>query len=146
MDMFHVDLMAEASDPDIVLPVGTYEITDTYEYGTVIAGMGIDMWSGRVEPGYYAGITDDGYVTYPFYFLVEGTVEVSKNEAGNLHVEVNAINSYEVPVHLVYDAGSATDVEDITADNTNIQKVVQNGQLLIIRNGKVYNATGVQVK
>lgn len=87
-----------------------------------------------------------GNVTYPFYFLVEGTVEVSKNEAGNLHVEVNAINSYEVPVHLVYDAGSTTDVEDITADNTNIQKVVQNGQLLIIRNGKVYNAVGVQVK
>ena len=146
MDMFNFNLLVEASDPDIVLPVGTYEITDTYDYGTVIAGMGIDMWSSTVTPGYYAGITDDGYVTYPFYFLVEGTVEVSKNEAGNLHVEVNAINSYEVPVHLVYDAGSPTDVEDITADNTNIQKVVQNGQLLIIRNGKVYNASGVQVK
>ena len=147
MDMFNFNLLAEASDPDIVLPVGTYEITDTYDYGTVIAGMGIDMWSSTVTPGYYAGITDDGYVTYPFYFLVEGTVEVSKNEAGKLHVEVNAINSYEVPVHLVYDdAGSATAVEDITADDTNIQKVVQNGQLLIIRNGKAYNAVGVQVK
>ena len=145
MDMFNFNLLAEASDPDIVLPVGTYEITDTYDYGTVIAGMGIDMWSSTVIPGYYSGITEDGHVTYPFYFLVEGTVEVSKNEAGKLHVEVNAINSYEVPVHLVYDAGSATAIEDITADNTNIQKVVQDGQLLIIRNGIVYTSTGVQV-
>ena len=146
MDMFNFSLMAEASDPDIVLPVGTYEITDTYEYGTVVAGMGIDMWSSTVTPGYYSGITEDGYVTYPFYFLVEGTVEVSKNEAGKLHVEVNAINSYEVPVHLVYDA-SVTAIENIsTEDMIGFKKMMIDGQLVIIRNGKAYNAIGAQVK
>ncbi|MBE6319639.1 MAG: hypothetical protein E7075_01610, partial [Bacteroidales bacterium] len=131
MDMFNFYLMAEASDPDIVLPVGTYEITDTYEYGTVIAGMGIDMWSGSVEPGYYAGITDDGYVTYPFYFLVEGTVEVSKNEAGLLHIEVNAINSYEVPVHIVYDATPVTPAEPVEMVGV-VKRAVQNGDTVIV--------------
>lgn len=146
MDMFNFYLMAEAADPDIVLPEGTYEITDTYDYGTVIAGMGIDMWSGSVEPGYYAGITEDGYVTYPFYFLVEGTVEVKKNDDGSLYVEVNAVNSYDVPVHLVYDA-SATAVENIQSEDINgVKKMMIDGQLVIIRNGKAYNAVGAQVK
>ena len=146
MDMFNFYLMAEAADPDIVLPEGTYEITDTYDYGTVIAGMGIDMWSGSVEPGYYAGITEDGYVTYPFYFLVEGTVDVKKNDDGSLYVEVNAVNSYDVPVHLVYDA-SATAVENIQSEDINgVKKMMIDGQLVIIRNGKAYNAIGAQVK
>ena len=146
MDMFNFYLMAEAADPDIVLPEGTYEITDTYDYGTVIAGMGIDMWSGSVEPGYYAGITEDGYVTYPFYFLVEGTVDVKKNDDGSLYIEVNAVNSYDVPVHLVYDA-SVTAVENIQSEDINgVKKMMIDGQLVIIRNGKAYNAIGAQVK
>ena len=146
MDMFNFYLMAEAADPDIVLPEGIYEITDTYDYGTVIAGMGIDMWSGSVEPGYYAGITEDGYVTYPFYFLVEGTVDVKKNDDGSLYIEVNAVNSYDVPVHLVYDA-SVTAVENIQSEDINgVKKMMIDGQLVIIRNGKAYNAIGAQVK
>ena len=146
MDMFNFYLIAETADPDIVLPEGTYEINNTWEYGTVVAGMGIDMWEGTVAPGYYSGITEDGHVTYPFYFLVEGTVEVSKNEAGKLHVEVNAINSYEVPVHLVYDA-SVTAIENIsTEDMIGFKKMMIDGQLVIIRNGKAYNAIGARVK
>jgi hypothetical protein len=38
-------------------------------------------------------------------------------------------------------------VENITTDHTNnVVKRLVNGQLLIIRNGKAYNATGALVK
>ena len=146
MDMFNFYLIAETADPDIVLPEGTYEINNTWEYGTVVAGTGIDMWSGEIAPGFYGAMTEDGYISLPLYFLVEGTVEVKKNDDGSLYVEVNAVNSYDVPVHLVYDA-SVTAIENIsTEDMIGFKKMMIDGQLVIIRNGKAYNAIGAQVK
>ncbi len=147
MDMFNFYLIVEASDPEIVLPVGTYEISNTWEYGTVVAGTGLDMWSGTIAPGFYGAMTEDGYISLPLYFLVEGTVEV-KNNNGYLYVEVNAVNSYDVPVHLVYDAAAGTTaIEDIQSEGVvDVQKKIVDGQLIIIRNGKAYNAAGVQVK
>ena len=146
MDMFNFYLIVEASDPDIVLPEGTYEINNTWEYGTVVAGTGIDMYTGQIAPGFYGAMTEDGYISLPLYFLVEGTVEVKKNDDGSLYVEVNAVNSYDVPVHLVYDA-SVTAIENIsTEDMIGFKKMMIDGQLVIIRNGKAYNAIGAQVK
>lgn len=146
MDIFNFYLIAETADPDIVLPEGTYEISNTWEYGTVVAGTGVDMYTGQVAPGFYGILTEDGEITLPLYFLVEGTVEVKKNDDGSLYVEVNAVNSYDVPVHLVYDA-SATAVENIQSEDINgVKKMMIDGQLVIIRNGKAYNAVGAQVK
>ena len=146
MDMFNFYLIAETADPDIVLPEGTYEINNTWEYGTVVAGTGVDMYTGKIAPGFYGILTEDGEITLPLYFLVEGTVEVKKNDDGSLYVEVNAVNSYDVPVHLVYDA-SVTAIENIsTEDMIGFKKMMIDGQLVIIRNGKAYNAIGAQVK
>ena len=41
-------MIVEETDPDIVLPVGEYEINNSGEYNTVIAGQGIDMWMGMI--------------------------------------------------------------------------------------------------
>lgn len=146
MDMFNFYLIAETADPDIVLPEGTYEINNTWEYGTVVAGTGVDMYTATIAPGFYGTMTEDGKISLPLYFLVEGTVEVKKNDDGSLYVEVNAVNSYDVPVHLVYDA-SVTAVENIQSEDINgVKKMMIDGQLVIIRNGKAYNAIGAQVK
>lgn len=146
MDMFNFYLIAETADPDIVLPEGTYEINNTWEYGTVVAGTGVDMYTATIAPGFYGTMTEDGKISLPLYFLVEGTVEVKKNDDGSLYVEVNAVNSYDVPVHLVYDA-SVTAVENIQSEDINgVKKMMIDGQLVIIRNGKAYNAVGAQVK
>jgi hypothetical protein len=76
---------------------------------------------------------------------VDGIVEV-KNNNGSLYIEVNAVNSYDVPVHLVYDA-SATGVENIDVEKmAGTSKVIIDGQLYIIRDGKAFNAMGAQVK
>lgn len=39
-----------------------------------------------------------------------------------------------------------TDIENVTIPNTSLQKVIHNGQLYIIRDGKTYNVMGVEVK
>jgi hypothetical protein len=60
-------------------------------------------------------------------------------------MEVNAVNSYGVEVHIVFD-GSATGVENIpVGDAIGTQKWMLDGQLLIIRNGNVYDVTGARL-
>ena len=131
------------SDPETIIPEGTHEINDTWFDGTVLASIGMKA-DGSVIPSYYARYVD-GWVAEPFYFFQTGTVEVTKNADGKLSFEINALNSCNIPVHIVY-GGAATSVENTHASVKAASKQIRNGQLLIIRNGKVYNAHGAQVK
>ena len=130
-------------DANTVIPVGTYEINSTWMDGTVLASTGME-WDGSVIPSYYAGYVD-GWVAEPYYFFQTGTVEVAKNAEGNLSLEINAFNSCGIPVHIVY-GDVTTGMENINTNAVDTQKQMVNGQLLIIRDGKAYNAIGVQVK
>ena len=76
--------------------------------------------------------------------MVGGTVIVEKIN-GQLKVEVNAVNSYDVPIHIVYD-GTTTDLSNTQIPIADTKKVLRDGQLVIIRNGKAYTSIGVQVK
>ena len=130
-------------DAETVIPVGTYEINDTWFVGTVLASIGMNV-DGSVIPSYYARYVDD-WVAEPFYFFQTGTVEVSKNADGKLSIEINALNSCNIPVHILYD-GVASGVENINVNVAGIKKQIIDGQLVIIRDGKAYNAIGAQVK
>jgi hypothetical protein len=76
--------------------------------------------------------------------MTSGTVTVSK-KSGKLTFEVNALNSYDVPIHIIYEA-STTALEESSRTQINSQKKIIDGQLMIIRNGKTYNALGTQVE
>lgn len=130
-------------DAKTVIPVGTYEINSTWMDGTVLASTGME-WDGSVIPSYYARYVD-GYVAEPFYFFQEGTVVVDANAAGQLTLEINAANSCGIPVHIVYDA-TASSVENIDVNVAGVKKQILDGQLVITRDGKAYNAIGAQVK
>lgn len=133
---------SEEVDEDITIPVGTYTIDYTEDYGTVQANpgvQGIGVW-----PSFYALKAEGGYAV-PLWLLVSGTVEVSKDEDGNPHLEVNAVNSYGVEVHIVYD-GTTTGFENVKFNADGIRKQIVDGQLLIKRDGKTYNALGTQVQ
>ncbi len=135
---------AEEADEDIVIPVGTYTIDYTEDYGTVQANPGVQ--GNGVWPSFYAEKSEGG-LAVPLWLLVGGTVEVSKDKDGNPYMEVNAYNSYGVTVHIVYDGTPvAAGLEDITNDQVSAKKVLKNGQLLIIRNGETFNAVGQAVK
>ena len=76
---------------------------------------------------------------------LDGKVVV-ENVDGQLKITIDALNSYDVPAHIVYEA-SATAVENIVSGNTNnASKVVENGQLMIIKNDVKYNVLGSVVK
>ncbi len=131
------------SDAETIIPVGTYEINSTWFDGTVLASTGME-WDGSVIPSYYAHYVD-GWLVEPYYFFQEGTVVVTKETNNKLSFEINALNSCGIPVHIVYDA-SGTGVENINVNVEGVKKQILDGQLVIIRNGKAYNAIGAQVK
>ena len=142
-DITALYFVASETDAENVIALGTYPINSTWFDGTVLASTGMD-WDGNVMPSYYAGYME-GWLLEPFYFFVSGEVVVSKNEAGELALEINALNSCDIPVHIVYDLAS-TGIENIATSVMDAEKQIVDGQLLIIRNGKAYNAQGVQVK
>ena len=134
---------AEQADEDIVIPVGTYTIDYSEDYGTVQANPGVQ--GNGVWPSFYAEKAEDGFAV-PLWLLVSGTVEVTKDEDGHPYLEVNAYNSYGVPVHIVYDGTPiGTGVENITPEATEAKKVLKNGQLFIIRQGERFNVLGQSV-
>jgi hypothetical protein len=138
-----VAFFAEAVDPVIGIPAGTYPINDTQDYGTVMSNPGIQ--GNSIYPSYYLNLNAQGQILTPCYFMVSGNVVV-ENIEGHLKVTIDALNSYDVPAHIVYEA-SATAVENIVSGNTNnASKVVENGQLMIIKNDVKYNVLGSVVK
>ena len=133
-----------AADPDIVIPEGVYPINASWQSGTTLASSGI-LPDGPA-PSYVCFVDENGYLDPEgLYCLIDGTVIIEKVD-GKLKVVVDAVNSYDVSVKLQYNA-DGTAVDNITTDPTNdVAKRLVNGQLLIIRNGKAYNATGALVK
>ena len=135
------DLMAlwfyvEYIDDEIVIPEGEYAINDSGDYWSVIKG------DGSLGKSFYA--THDGEYFTLLYFLVNGSVVISKKE-GRLQLEMHALNSYDIPVHIVYDP-MITGVNNTPSPTTNSQKRLRHGQLLIEREGKIYNAQGIEMK
>ena len=139
-----VAFFAEAADPVIGIPAGTYPINDEQDYGTVMSSPGVQ--GGYIYPSFYGNMNAQGQITIPCYFMVGGQVVV-ENIENHLKVTIDALNSYDVPAHIVYEAdpvGSA--VENVTVDTTNANKVVENAQLFILKDGVKYNVLGSVVK
>ena len=131
------------ADSDITLPAGVYPINASWVSGTTLACSGI-LPDGPA-PSYVCFVDAEGYLDPEgLYCLVDGTVTIEKVD-GKMKVEVDAFNSYDIPVKLHYNPTSSA-VEDITTDKVDTQKRLINGQLLIIRNGETYNANGALVK
>ena len=138
-DMFDLYFYTHTSDPDIVIPAGTYPINRTGQDGTVRANPGIS--DGYVYPSFYATI--DGDYLQDLYLFDSGVVEVSKDEQGKLYLEVTALDYYGNNVHLVYGTTS-TAVENITT-SAGVKKQLENGRLVIIKEGIRYNVLGYRL-
>ena len=139
---------AEAMDPVIGIPAGVYPINSSFEPGTVVASKGIGMDYLPLESYFCYLYEEDGelyYDQYGLYCLVEGTVTV-ENVNGKIKIDVDAINSWERPVKLHYQAAGSSAVENVEADSNDVKKALINGQLIIIRNGEKFNVMGTQVK
>ena len=143
-DILSLYFIAEDYDNEITFMPGTYTISDSQDYMTVLASVGVV--GGSVYPSFYGFMSADGQgIVTPLYFLVGGSVVVEKRD-GKLYLEVNAVNSYNVPIHIVFDGTKKTSgVENVTTEK-GASKRIENGQLLINRNGNTYNVLGAQIQ
>lgn len=139
-DMLVLYFFANQVDSEVIVPQGVYPINHSLVAGTVLSSTGANE-DNTVSPSLYASLTD-GYLD-ALYFLVDGTVKVEKVD-GKLRLEVEAVNSYDVPVHIVYDAQS-TDVEDVVHTQTSSNKVLRDGRLIINHGGKEYTILGIEI-
>ncbi len=143
---------ATEMDPEIGIPAGVYPINYTFEPGTVIESKGIAM-DGYPLESYFCTLQveedENGEMALYYdelYCMVDGTVTVDKLDGGIMHLEVDAVNSYDQPIKLSYTGPVNTGVEDvITPDSVGVKKVLINGQMYIIRNGVTYTATGAKL-
>ncbi len=142
-DKVTVAFSVKAVDPVTVLPAGTYPITDTGAVGTVFASPGVI--DGAIYPSFYGTLHPQGGLNVPCYFMVGGNVVV-ENLNGALKVTIDALNSNDIPAHIVYNAaGTNTAVDNVAVEN-NVSKVLENGQIFIMKDGVKYNAIGSVVK
>ena len=136
-DLLAMWFYVEQIDNEIIIPEGVYPIDYSDDYGSVLAA------DGSLGRTFYA--THDGEYFTSLYFLVDGTVTIRKKN-GKLSFEVQALNSYDVPVHIIYESSATSAVENITTEQTNSQKKMINGQMMIIRNDKKYNVLGSSIE
>ena len=139
-DMMVLYFFVETIDDEIVIPEGRYSINSSLAAGTVLASEGAND-DNTVSPSLYATLSD-GYLEN-MYFLVEGNVEVKKKD-GQLYVELDGVNSYDIPVHVVYDATS-TSVEIVTGVRENSCKMLRSNRLVIVVDGEEYDVMGVSL-
>lgn len=144
-DLLVLYLFADKADEEVTIPAGVYPINRSLVAGSVLASTGANE-DNTVSPSIYATLTD-GYLDQ-LYFIVDGEVVV-ENKNGHLRLEVNAVNSYGVEVHIVYDGTPInTDIENTHNQSpiANRQKLLRDGRLFIINNGRTYDITGASIK
>jgi hypothetical protein len=145
-DQLSLQFFVSEADEEIGIPVGTYPITSDNKMNTILAGQGVSE-SGSVAPSFYSTLVEQEGELYidKLYFLVSGQAVVEKID-GKLKMTIDAVNSYDVPVHIVYDGTEVeTGVENVTVEN-GASKVVENNQLFIMKEGVKYNVLGSVVK
>lgn len=144
-DQMSLLFFANTTDPEVGIPAGVYPLSATPAYGTAYASQGYVAGQG-VWPCFYSTLVEEAGELYldKLYYMVAGQIEVGKVD-GKLTMVIDAVNSYNVPIHITYNV-TDTAVEDVTSVGGEIKKCLENGQLVIIKNGVKYNATGSVVK
>lgn len=130
--------VTELMDDDYMIPAATYTIGRTGIAPEVTASQGL---IGEGVTRSFAGYrTSDGYLDMPTWYLIEGTVKVTRS-GENIDIEVNATNSANRTIHVIV-SNHGTGLTDIRAAKEPSEKFIRNGQLIIRRNGQEYNAQG----
>lgn len=148
-DQMSLLFFANTTDPEVGVPAGVYPLSATPAYGTAYASQGYVAGQG-VWPCFYSTLVEEAGKMYldKLYYMVAGQIEVGKVD-GKLTMVIDAVNSYNVPIHITYNVATDTPptaVEDVTTAAGNVEKFIENGQLVIVKNGVKYTATGSVMK
>lgn len=123
------------------LTAGTYEVNNAYEPGSV---QPCSIGAGGVYPSFYATLLDEENLNVPFFFFASGTVEVSFDAAGNLVLTADVLNTWLHSGKFTINA-STDAIERVSGSkNATVLKTIENGEIIIKKNGKRYNLMGIQ--
>jgi hypothetical protein len=115
------------------LPAGVYPINDTYAAGTVSAGM-VDQ---SIYGSFAGTLNAEGLVTVPLWLLNAGTVTVLENGV----IEVAATNTWGQGIYSRL--GQYPEGVENTEIKGQIRKVMEDGQIIILKDGKRFTTTGI---
>ena len=128
------------ADGETEITAGTYPIVQGNDlsnpYMTVHASEGII--AGFTTPSYAGYLNAESELTAPVWYIMAGTVVI--DEQGR--IEVKAINSAERTIHCVL-RGQPQGTESVQGDNIQCTKVLRNGQIYLMYEGRMYDVLGV---
>ncbi len=146
-------------DANNIFAAGTYTIDFSYQPQTVRASRGMDMITEMDDYSYFYQYYEDGIdgeltLRWLPYYLVSGEVTIADTDAGK-QITVKAKSYYGSDITLTFngeivpsvfnDDSVLTGVDNIPSTVRNIDKVMENGQFYIIRNGVRYNVLGTRL-
>lgn len=141
--MLSLYFFANSTDADIVIPAGEYTFSKSEAAGTVLISEGVV--DNSVNPSFLA--TTDGVYVNNLWFPVAGKVTVEKviiNGKKKIYMELDAINSYGATVKATVGSKPMPTAIQEVVEPSRAVKTLENGQLLIHREGKIYNAVGTK--
>ena len=134
---------------DDVLQAGTYPIIEGNGLGTITAGYRIDEEETLGGSRLFYALSEDlkhGIVT-PIHMWRMSSGELTLDADGNILLNFTTYNGTHVTATAVYNFSSATTgVEDIQkVRNSEVQKALRHGQLLIENQGEWYTILGIRL-
>ncbi len=150
-DDYEMELVAFAPfEEDTVLAPGTYEINDTYEDGTVQASPGGDDmydYPTYIATGFKYDAEEDSWYYTQSYYIVSGTLTVSKVEGGT-KFDVKGKTAKGSTVNATYILPGTDAISNAKQETTSSapSKRLLNGRVVIVKKDKVYDAAGRRVE
>ncbi|GEM_PF-3451662 len=135
-----LDFVVDVLDANSYIPAGTYDVVGSGEVGIVKSA---GYLAAEPLPSYALTYDSDGYYNH-IWFLSAGTATVEFNGT-DMRVTVDAQNAYGKKIKAVIGSLSDTALGETKAE-VKADKAIENGQLIIIRNGVRYNAQGAVVE
>ncbi len=146
-------------DANNIFAAGTYPIDFSHQPQTVRASRGTDITTDVDDYSYFYQYYEDeidgelGLRWLPYY-LVSGEVTIADTQVGK-QITIKAKSYYGSDITLTFkgeiipsmfnDDSVLTGVENIPSTIRNVEKVMKNGQLYIIRNGVRYSVLGMRL-
>jgi len=136
-DVFYAVVFPDFIDPVYTMPFNEYPVETSGYAPSFYASSGYSALHGPT-PSYYATIKDE--MLSEIWFITGGSFY---KEAGVMTLLGTNSNGKNVTVII---NTPSTDLRNTNADaEIKANKIIQNGQIVILKNGKLYNALGAEI-
>ena len=138
----HLGMYTDSEYPE----AGSYAVNGSEENGTFSASLG--RFGNVLIPCYLLLIDAEGWA-HAVWYIVDGTIRIAYDAQQAPVLSGTCTTYFGSTIHFTY-GDIDNGVEDVVVESqkskVESRKVVRNGQLLIIRDGRTYNAQGLQIK